>query len=564
MKYWKTTLCLIVMLLLFTACRSEEAGQNDETPTGGSSAQAKLNLSEAVAELAIWQIGQGGSEQIATYTDELPDEPVTWSVHEPEVVLKLQLQPNTILETNDLKKHIRLTGAEYEVASGEEPGSYEVKIREIEDEAELVLGDLKKIRLVRKDAHLLFTLNPSNLRIPFSLQIPGEADGHIHLFVSEEESYVVIRFTEPMQRIERPGSEWLSDTQLKIELGTVNFEWLLADYRSRDGNFLDRQFHSIMIHQTPSRSWFDAASGGNAGWSKRDAYYDALIFSPDGNKYAGLVELSEDEDGGGAYYGIVIERNGQAPMILERSVHVRDDSVYLPIEWLDSHTLLYLSSYELWAYDVESGAARQLVADDEQQVIAYQVDRRNDRLYVLTQMSILENGQAYERGSMTVYNREMEIIEAPQVISDLWPSAENGIMPLAIAMTSNGYGYYLTTYRDGQIVTSYNSGVGEKASATGRLIGVTSSGAYLAEVAEDGDTGRLFWWPLSGEPEPVTPIDATGYIMFGGDLFAYREGMTNTYYGYHVSAGSWVEWSPNDGRDSWIPKQRTAYYRVTD
>jgi len=562
MKYWRTTVCLVFMLLIFTACRSEDPGQAVD-PSEGSS-QTKVKLSEAVAELAIWQTGEGSSEQIAAYADKLPGEPVTWSVHEAEVLLKLQLHPNTILDIDELKKNIRLTGADYEVAQGEEPGSYEVKLSDIVEEAELIIGDLEKINFIRKNTHLLFTLNPSNLRIPFSLQIPGEADGHIHLFVSDEESSVVIRFTEPMQRIERPGSEWLSDTQLKIDIGSLNFEWSLADYRSKDGNFLDRQFHSILIHQTPSRSWFDAASGGNAGWSKRDSYYDALIFSPDGSKYAGLVELSKDEDGRGAYYGIVIERNGQAPMIVERSVHMRDDAVYTPIEWLDNDTLLYLSSYELWAYDVESGTPRQLVADDEQQVIAYQVDRRNNRLLVLTQMFIQQNGQQFGQGSLTIYDPEMEIIEAPQVISDLWPSAENGIMPLAIAVQTNGSGYYLTTYRNGQIITSYISGSGSEASEAGRLIGVTGSGAYLAEITEEDGTGRLYWWPRNGEPELVTPIDATAYIMFGGDLFAYREGRTNTYYGYNRSAGEWVEWSPSDGRESWIPNQRTAYYRVTD
>ena len=563
MKYWRTMVCLFIMLLAITACRSEDPEGGDKSQ-GGASAPTKVKLSEAVAELEIWQTGQGSSEPIATYAGELPEEPVTWSVHESEVVLKLQLHPDTITEPNVLQKHIRLIGAEYEVASGDEPGSYEVKIRDLAEEAELVLGDLEKIRLVRKQAHLMFTLNPSNLRIPFSLQIPGEADGRIHLFVSDEESSVVIRFTEPMQRIEVPGSEWLSDTQLKIEIGSVNFEWPLADYRSRDGNFVDRKFDSLVIHQTPSRSWFNAASGGKAGWSKRDTYYDALIFSPEGSKYAGLVELSKDEDGKGAYYGIVIERNGQAPLILQRSVHVRDDTVYAPIDWLDNDTLLYLSSYELWVYDVESDTTRELVADDEQQVLAYQVDRRNDRLLVLTQTSVMEHGQPYGQGRLTVYNPEMEVIEAPEVISDLWPLSENGIMPLAIAVPTNGYGYYLTTCRDGQVITLYVTGSGTEASAPGRLVGVTSSGAYLAEVTDDGDTDKLFWWPRNGEPEPVTPIDATGYIMFGGDLFAYREGMTTTYYGYNESAAAWVEWSPSDGRDSWIPNQRTAYYRVTD
>jgi len=563
MKYWRITVYLCIMLVFLAACRSEEPG-NVDTPPGGSSSQTRIKLSEAVAELELWQTGDGSSEQVVAYEDELPDAPVTWSVHEPEVILKLQLHPGTMLEMADLKRYIRLIGAEYEVSSGEEPGSYEVKIRDIADEAELTLGDLEKITLLRKDAHLRFTLNPSHLRIPFSLQIPGESDGRIHLFVSDEESSVVIRFTEPMQRIEVPGSEWLSDTQLKVELGSPNFEWPLAAYRSRDGNYLDRQFHSLVIHQTPSRSWLDAASGGTAGWSKRDAYYDALIFSPDASKYAGLVKLHEDEDGRGAYYGIVIERRGQSPMILERSVHVRDDEVYVPIDWLDNDTLLYLASYSLWAYDIESGTSQELIADHEQQVIAYEVDRRNNRLFVLTQMSILQNGQTYGRGSMTIYNLAMEIIEEPQVVSDLWPSTENGIMPLAIAVPSNGYGYYLTTYREGQVTTVYILG-SDEVRAAGRLIGVTSSGAYLVEAADDGSTDKqLFWWPRSGEPEPVTPIDATAYIMFGGDLFAYREGMTNTYYGYNESTGRWVEWSPNDGRDSWIPNQRTAYYRVAD
>src|SRR5690606_23325312 len=173
----------------------------------------------------------------------------------------------------------------------------------------------------------------------------------------------------------------------------------------------------------------------------------------------------------------------------------------------------------------------------------------------------------YMIGLLDIYayqdNDELVRNERQESISDLWAADENGVLPLGIVM--HGDGYYVTTIREGSIVTYYTANGIETDSVPGRLIGVTDRGAYLRVLSEDGRTVSLSWWPIDGEPVALTPFpDATSYIMFGGDLFAHQVDGSNVYYGYNISADDWVEWSPSDGLDSWIPNQETAYYRVED
>lgn len=562
MKVWRTILIFMMVLVLawsLTACRQDDE-RNEQTPPEAETGE-EIMLSDALVELSIWQQEDAVAEEIVTYEGAWPQRSVTFAVHDPEVAFKLRLQDEIDLGTAELEEAVAVTGAKVRISEGEDSQSFLVTLTEIQDRAEIKLGDLEPFRLRTRQDHLMFVLNQSELRVPYALLIHGESDGRSHVFVSEIEDAIVLRFTEPMRPVEHPGTEWLSETQLKVDIAETAGTLPLDKFYSEDGNFVARKYHSLVVHQIPSRSWFDAASGGSVGWSGRDAYYDALLFSPDGSKYAGLVQISEDTDGAGGHYGIVIEQRGQSPIVLDHTIHYRLNSGYLPVEWLDQQTLLYLSGFQVWAFDVESGLARQLTIDDEHQAVAFQYDQRSGRLFVLTQSSISRDGREYWQGGMSIYRSDLELAERIETISDPWPSTENNILPLKISVQSSGY--YLTTYREGRIVTQYFAN-GEETEAPGQLIGTTDQGAYLLETSEGDEVMRVLWWPRGGSAVPVEPLADSSYIMFGGDLFARRAGVADTYYGYNPGRDEWIEWSPNAGRDSWIPHQRTAYYRVTD
>lgn len=560
-KWWKLVVFLFILTMVVAACQKDSTDQNGK---GSKSNDPKetIRLSEAVQELSIWQVTEHGTEEIVTYEGGAHDSPVLFAIHESEVMIRLRLHDHVVFELEQLVDSIRVTGAEYRLSSSSNENGWDIILDDISEEVEVYVSDLEKISLQKTDSHLTYMLNQSSLKSPYSLLIHSRLEGKSHIFVSEEEESVVIRFSEPMIRIERPGSEWLSDTQLQIRLDALtDGEWDLREYYSSEGNFISRRTDKLMIHPTPPRTWLNAASGGHVGWSDRDKYYDSMIFSPDNTKYAGIVRLSEDEQGRWAYYGIVIERPGKAPVVIDHTIHAKQSSM-IPVEWMDSNTLLLLSAFEVYAYDIEEGTTRLVTGNDgEEQVIAFDFDRRTGRLFVLSQMHEQSSGQSYMRGSLRVYDPQFSLTDHIQSLTDPWPASENATMPLAIRLQQGGY--YLTTYEEGKTVTYYRSS-GDEVSAPGYLIGVTDRGAYLAEFADDDKVTALYWWPVGGEVQTITPLPNAIYLMFGGDLFARLERATDTYYGYSLGRDEWVEWSPNDGRDSWIPNQRTAYYRVED
>jgi len=567
MKYWKlwnvwkVMLYIIIIAIVLTACQKEDPESVGNVPDGTSPDPHAVQLSEAILELTIWQVGDQRSEEIMTPPQAAIDQPVTLAIHESEVTVKLKLQSQVEYDMEQFRRFIRVTGADHRIAARSDAHGYEVTLTNISDETELYLGDLEKITFHKRSSHLTYMLNQSSLNNPYSLLIHSVADGKSHIFITDEEEFVVLRFSEPMLRLERPGTEWISDTQLLIRLEAVDGAWDLSEYYSVEGNYIARNLESLMIHPTSDRSWFDAASGGLVGWSERDTYYDALVFSPDGSKYAGVVPLSESEEGRWAYYGIVIEQPNQAPIVLDRTVRTRVADI-APVMWLDNGTLLYRSAFEVWAYRLESGQSHLVTGSDgEAQAIAFDLDRRSGRIFVLSQSILQQDGQEYMQASMNVYDPQLKLSERVNTISDVWPSTENTIMPLDIFLQSSGY--YMTTYGEGKTVTYHRSN-GEETVASGKLIGVVDRGAYLADYDEAGDVTALYWWPDGGVAAQITPLPNAEYLMFGGDLFARLDGNMDTYYGYSRSRDEWVEWSPNDGQDSWIPNQRTAYYRVAN
>lgn len=568
MRYWRIILIVFLAALMITttACKNEEPAQPEDNQHGKEPpVQDTVKLSEVIAEYAIWQFADGeAAEEIITYqAQELPQTHTVYAVHQSEAVVKLKLKPQVEMGAAQLAETVKVEGATYEVADSADQDGVDILLRDIEDEVKLRLGDLERITLRRADSHLTYMLNQSALKSPYSLLIHSEEDGRSHIFVSAGEASVVLRFSEPMVRIERPGTQWLSDTQLRIGLDELEGDFPLDDYYSLEGNYVSRRLTSLKIHALPSSTWFDAASGGSVGWSERNSYYDMLIFSPDGSKYAGIVRLNEDEDedGKGAYYGIVIEQRNRLPDVLEKTLQGRDEAGPIPVEWLNNHTLLYLSNFEIWAYDIETGLLQKVSEHDEEtQTIAFQYDRRSGRLYALTQTRLLQDGREYLRGGLDIYHSNLELAERLETVSDLWPAGENSVMPLAISVQPGGY--YMTTYRDGQTVTYYRAN-GEETYMPGQLIGVTDRGAYVM-AGDEGEEVQVYWWPKGGSYVRIQSLPDSSYIMFGGDLFARREGVTDVYYGYSTAKDEWLEWSPSDGRDSWIPNQRTAYYRVTD
>ena len=262
----------------------------------------------------------------------------------------------------------------------------------------------------------------------------------------------------------------------------------------------------------------------------------------------------------------MIESQGQAPTVLDQTVYVNRPTTQLPIHWLDSRTLLFQSEDSAWRMDMETGRLQRVFeAGQDERLVTFQYDPSSERIYWLAEALREENGDQYWVGNLHIYNKDMELLERVEGISDLWPADHNTLLPLDLSIQESSL--YITTFKDGKVVTYYelldgNDDGSMDAIQLGRLIGTAEDGAFLA-VNEDGDE-LLTWWMKDGETKPISSLGATNYMMFGGDVFALKEGRTNTYFIYSRSQDEWLEWSPNDGRDSWIPNQETAYYRITN
>lgn len=562
MKHWKIILLFIVLAALASACNKEAPEPNDPE---NQEEEVSIVLSEAVREMSIWQHEGDSSQQILIFQEEMPSEPVKLAVHAPLASVHLTLKDGIEATPNQLDKLLELTGAEAEIRTVDHnPGQFQIVLHNMTAQAKLTLGDLQDIHLKKADQYLQFILNQSSLKLPYALLIHAPAEGSSHIYVSDQEESVVIRFTETMQQLVKPGTEWLSETQLRIHLQETGGVLALQDYFSDEGNYVDRRLESIVIHSIPSRTWLDAASGGDVGWSGRDGYYDYLLFAPGRTAYAGVMALHDDLQQGEAHYGLVLESQGQAPIVLDQTIYLDRETNQLPVYWLDSQTLLFQSQDGAWRVDLETGRWEQVLRpDQDERLVTFQYDQATDRIYWLTESLSENNGEQYWTGHLKIYNRDLALLERHEGISDPWPAISGKPIPFDIAVHAGDL--YVTTFKDGRVVTYYKDLFGdvEEGIASfqpGKLIGVAEDGVFL--ISDEGE--GLTWWSLDGGASPIMEIEATTYMMFGGDLFALQEGRTNTYFIYSLSQNEWLEWSPNDGRDSWIPNQQTAYYRITN
>ena len=236
MKVWRTILIFMMVLVLawsLTACRQDDE-RNEQTPPEAETGE-EIMLSDALVELSIWQQEDAAAEEIVTYEGAWPQRSVTFAVHDPEVAFKLRLQDEIDLGTAELEEAVAVTGAKVRISEGEDSQSFLVTLTEIQDRAEIKLGDLEPFRLRTRQDHLMFVLNQSELRVPYSLLIHGESDGRSHVFVSEIEDAIVLRFTEPMRPVEHPGTEWLSETQLKVDIAETAGTLPLDKFYSKMG-----------------------------------------------------------------------------------------------------------------------------------------------------------------------------------------------------------------------------------------------------------------------------------------------------------------------------------------
>jgi hypothetical protein len=212
------------------------------------------------------------------------------------------------------------------------------------------------------------------------------------LLVPEEESSVVLEFSEPMQQNlpatynnKHVEAEWINDTRLRIELKEMDMaefgikEVLLrldALY-AKSGNYLE--FSSLIIRKIPQYEWHQLSTGHRIGFSTRDRFYDQIIMADNEQSYVGIVKLGGSMgDGDGTSYAFILERKGLEPVIVEHVFYSTIEPGDLPIQWIDNDTLLYSSYFGVYTYNINEGkknTLHEIVGDEKQMQLTTQMKK---------------------------------------------------------------------------------------------------------------------------------------------------------------------------------------------
>src|SRR5690606_16475641 len=137
MKYWKLwnvwkiMIYIIIIAIVLTACQKEDPESVGNVPDGTSPDPHAVQLSEAILELTIWQVGDQRSEEIMTPPQAAIDQPVTLAIHESEVTVKLKLQSQVEYDMEQFRRFIRVTGADHRIATRSDAHGYEVTLTNI-------------------------------------------------------------------------------------------------------------------------------------------------------------------------------------------------------------------------------------------------------------------------------------------------------------------------------------------------------------------------------------------------------------------------------------------------
>lgn len=543
-----------------------------ENPDG----QEAIILDQVVQDYYFGQQDQTGSYKIAQFGKaDFPKHPTRYALHQEEAVVLLNVRTNkTFEQVEGLLSQIKIEGnVRYSTTIQElSKDSYELRINfhHIKNRFTVNFGNLPPITL-RKMAPLQVDVVPQSGN-PEALLLTGSYDTPSVLLVTKRQTHAIFRFSQPMVRSQQeplPGIEgsWMDDKTYRISLNKagedpINLRKLLAV----NGNYLPASFENLYIRKVSEREWIDSATGKAAGFSSYDSFYDQLLYSPNRDKYVGVVNLRGwQQDRFDNTFGFVLEQPGKAPTMIAgmfASDVLRYDA---PIQWIDNDHLLFASRYALYLYDCRTNSKKELFQGqfDKTKGSLHEVtyDPYRKKLYLLVSFHVdHKDKDFYYVDKWVVDGLDASSVEK-NYFSNVFLAYKYQLQPLPIYARKDAVYWTKADTENKQVYTVRQERGGQEFTADGRIAFVDAHGNTILVRDRDSEGKsigeRYYWWEKGKKPRLIP--EKTGVIdTFRTTLLAKDKAV---YYRFDPELNNWVEMRL-EGNEIFVPAQETTgFYR---
>lgn len=536
-------------------------------------------LEQAVKEIVIGQEDNAGSYPIVSFKQsQFPIEAKQFALHHDDAYIILDVETNQKLEQVEaLFSQIKIEGnVRYNTTiKALKKGRYELKISfdDVTNGFTINFGNLPPIKL-KKMRPLQVTVQEQSASKQAALLL-AHAEETSSLFVTDSQPNVTLRFSEQMVPDDREGSSlpegiagtWLDGQTLQLDADLLAGRTVdLRSLYSLAGNHLPPPYAYLQIRRVPQREWVDYLSGKTIGFSPYDSYYDNILYSPNRDKYVGIIDLGPSQgDGGGRYYAFMLEQRGKAPIIIEGTFYTDVLQQGLPIRWMDNDQLVYASHSVVIGYDLRSERKTEFFHNqlDRSKGTVHELayDPYGKKLYVLLAYHVDHKDKSFYYTDLWKFDATKGVSGERSYYSLVYLAYKYQLQPLPIHAHQNGL-FWTKVHGEGkQVETVFEARDGKQVSAPGQTVLLDGQGnAVLLRNRDDaGKTmeDKYYWWRLGRKPRLIPEKPGT-IIPFASSLLAMDDGK---YYRYQPDQRVWKE-IYFAGTGIHIPHQQTtAYYR---
>jgi hypothetical protein len=571
-------LCFIFMLL--TAQNTTYAPTSTEIiRKKNSETSDQIVFEQVVKEIFFGQKDNNGSYSIAKFErGQFPTEARQFALHYDDAYINLNVETSQKLEQVEaLFSQIKIEGnVRYSTTiKALQSGSYQLKISfdNVTNGFTINFGNFPPIRLMRMKPLQVFVEDQSAQ--DGAALLLAEAVETSSLFVTDKRPTVTLRFSERMVPEGRAGSglpegiagNWLDSQTLQLDVTFLDGKTVdLRRFYSVTGNYLPPPYENLLIHRVPEREWVEYGSGKIIGFSPYDSFYDQILFSPNRDRYVGVIDLGPSlGDGAGRSYGFMLEQPGQAPTVIESSFYTSVLQQGAPIRWMDNDQLLYASSSAVIGYNLKNRQKTEYFQDrlnrSEGTVHELAYDPYGNKLYVLLAYHVGGKDMSFYYTDLVKHELAKGVPGQRSYYSLVYLTYKYQLQPLPIHAHKNGLFWTKVRGEGKQVETVYEARDGQQASAPGQTVLLDGNGNAILQLNRD-DAGktteeRYYWWRPGRKPRLIP--EKTGVKKtFASSLLAVDG---ENYYLYDPEQRDW-EKIQFAGEGIHLPQQQnTAYYR---
>ncbi|TCZ80165.1 hypothetical protein E0485_04765 [Paenibacillus albiflavus] len=509
--------------------------------------------------------------------NDIPNEPTDVSFHLTDVIFSASYKGLDEKEMQQIISQIQVTD---QVEWDAKPNPTFAKgilitFKNAPESFKFQIGDLPTLTFKHQSPLSIAVTSASGDDIPY-LILKGQEYG-TRLLVPDDRKEVELIFSEEMNKAaittnegKNIHSKWKDPKHLLVHLDDLSIgnhadKELVLDLsklRSISSNYFGTFEQSLKIELKPQYDWFNIQTGKRLATHPRDRFYDQMIMSSDGQSYIGVVFLGYSQgDGAGTSYSFILERSGQEPIVIENVFYSTIEPNDLPVQWIDSNTIMYATYFGVYAYDINQGKKRVLheVSKDEKNNINFATyDVVNKKLYVLAyddrytdnKLGLITYGQGKQAPTLKSNFTETVLI--------------NTYHTLAMTILPTTDGIYWTRIKDGLPITEFINHSGTVVTTSGYVRGITENGVYLQRFKKGErnimSSSWAFWQPGKNEQPIVSPPESSTEFVSGQELIARKDSI---YYHYDPKLNKWVKWTaPNGSKYAEPIRGANGLYRV--